>query len=110
MEKINKNKALEIINNTKGKIFTVNFIKKDGSLRKMNCRQGVKKHLKGGKPAYDFKSKGLISVYDLQSKGYRTININTLQTLKTENQTFQVLQENQEFVYKDGNVYAKLEV
>ena len=35
------------------KIFSVEFTKKDGTLRKMVCRLGVKKHLKGGELGYD---------------------------------------------------------
>jgi len=60
-----------------GKIFTVNFIKKDGSERVMTCRLGVKKHLKGGVsttthiPEY-------VTVYDVVAKGYRTINLETV--------------------------------
>ena len=43
----NKQKR-EILQTTKGKFFTVEFVKKDGTLRKMNCRLGVAKDLKGG--------------------------------------------------------------
>ena len=32
-----------------GKIFTAKFVKKDGEFRTINCRFGVKKHLKGGR-------------------------------------------------------------
>ena len=40
---------------TKGTFFDVEFTKADGSLRKMNCRIGVKKHLAGGETMYDLK-------------------------------------------------------
>ena len=36
-----------------GKIASVVFTKEDGSERKMTCRTGVKKHLKGGKCTTD---------------------------------------------------------
>ena len=35
------------------KFFSVEFYKKDGTLRKMQCRLGVTKHLKGGTKSYD---------------------------------------------------------
>jgi hypothetical protein len=35
-------KLIEFLN---GQFFTVEFIKKDGTLRVMNCRTGVKKYL-----------------------------------------------------------------
>lgn len=63
---------IERILNSNGKIFTVEFTKKDGSLRVMNCRLGVTKYLKGGSSTLD--ANKFITVYDLQSKGYRAIN------------------------------------
>lgn len=57
-----------------GKIFTVRFTKRsDGSDRLMNCRLGVKKHLRGGSKAFDDAEHKLVTVYDLKSKGYRSI-------------------------------------
>jgi hypothetical protein len=55
-----------------GKIFTVKFIKKDGTIRKLNGRLGVEKYLKGGNCTLS-KEKFII-VYDLQAKGYRAVN------------------------------------
>ena len=66
-----------IIDNTNGKFFTVLFVKKDGSLRRMNCRTGVKKYLKGGSSTTGHLN-NLITVYDLQTKDYRNINLNTV--------------------------------
>jgi hypothetical protein len=40
----------------------------------MNCRTGVRKHLTGEGAKYNFSDKDLISVFDLQKNGYRTIN------------------------------------
>lgn len=61
-----------------GRIFTSKFIKKDGTVRVMNCRIGVKRHLKGGKLRFDPVEKGLLTVFDMQKKGYRFINLNTM--------------------------------
>lgn len=64
----------KFVKETNGKIFSIKFIKRTTKeLRSMVCRTGVKKHLKGGEPAYDPKEKDLIVVYDMQSKGYRSI-------------------------------------
>lgn len=69
----------ELINLTKnGNIFSVQFIKKDGTLRDMVCRLGVKKYLKGGELKFDAKSMGYLPVFDMQKQQYRMININTL--------------------------------
>jgi hypothetical protein len=62
------------------KFFTVVFRKKDGTLRTMNARLGVKKHLKGGKKLYD--KANLVTVYDITKKGYRTVNLDSVQEIK----------------------------
>jgi hypothetical protein len=62
-----------------GKIFTVTFIKRTtGEARTMNCRMGVTKHLKGGSKPYNDKDHGLITVWDLQAKGYRCIPLESI--------------------------------
>lgn len=63
---------VERILNSNGKIFTVTFVKKDGSIRVLNGRLGVTKHLKGGDCTLN-KEKFII-VYDLKSEGYRAID------------------------------------
>ena len=72
---VKKIKDTDPRNTGKGDFFTVTFIKKDGSTRVMNGRLGVKKHLKGGTLKYDPVEKQLITVFDQQSGGYRSINI-----------------------------------
>jgi hypothetical protein len=66
------------------KIFAVEFTKKDGSLRKMVCRLGVKKHLRGGELSYNPEDFNYLVVFDLQSEEYRTINVNTLKSFTFE--------------------------
>ena len=66
----------------KGKFFTVEFTKKDGSLRKMNARLGVTKHLKGGTKGYDDATHNFLTVFDLGKKAYRTVNLSTVRSLK----------------------------
>ena len=80
---INKDKAKELINNSNGRIFSSLFIKKDGSHRLMNARLKVTKHLKkDAKPRpYKPSKYNLLTVFDMQKKSYRMINIETLQTL-----------------------------
>ena len=79
---IDKETTKELIFDTKGKFFTVKFIKKDGSERVMNARLGVKKYLKGGTLAYDPAEFNYITVYDMGAKGYRMVNANTIKNLK----------------------------
>ena len=71
---------VERILSSNGKIFSVEFVKKDGSVRLMNCRLGVTKYLKGGQSTLD--PAKFITVYDLQSAGYRAINVDTILNVK----------------------------
>lgn len=72
------------------KIFSAEFIKKDGSLRKIVCRLGVKKHLRGGTLGYDAEALNYLTVFDLQSEEYRTINVNTLKSITFEGVTYEI--------------------
>ena len=78
-----------------GKIFTVEFIKKDGTLRKMNARLGVKKHLKGGTLAFDPSERNLLPVFDMQKEAFRMINANTIHEIKADKNIY---------VFKDGEL------
>ena len=77
---ITAQEAKSIVENiTNGKFFTVTFIKRsDGSERVMNCRKGVKKHLKGGEKKYDPKKHNLVCVFDRQAMGYRSIALESI--------------------------------
>lgn len=63
------------------KFFVVEFIKADGTLRKMNARLGVKKGVNGVGRKFEDKEHQL-TVYDVQNKGYRIINLETLKTIR----------------------------
>mgnify|MGYP003641663368 CR=1 FL=1 len=69
-------KPQDIIKQTKGKFFTVEFVKRTtGELRKMNCRTGVSKGVTGAGKTYDPEEKGLVTVWDTQAKSFRSISI-----------------------------------
>lgn len=79
------NVVKEFVKNNK--IFTATFVKKDGSVRVMNCRRGVTKGVKGVGMSYDPYEKNLLPVYDMQKGAFRMININTITELKGNGQT-----------------------
>lgn len=85
------NNIREILEQSNGRVFTVEFIKKDGSLRKMNCRLGVKKNLAGGDLRYDPNDFGYLSVFDMGKKEYRMINLNTIQSIKSGGKEYLVV-------------------
>ena len=78
---IDRNKILELLEKNKSNIFSVVFLKKDGSIRRMLCRFGVKKHLKGGKLAFDPRERILLVVFDMQKEAYRMINLETISNI-----------------------------
>lgn len=55
---------------------TVTFVKADGTVRRMNCRMGVTKHLKGGKSTLD--AGKYVTVYDMTKAAYRAVNRDTI--------------------------------
>jgi hypothetical protein len=61
--------------------FTVVFTKKDGSERKMNCRRGVTKYLKGGESTIAHKT-NLLGVFDMQEGDYRCFNMDTTKEIR----------------------------
>jgi hypothetical protein len=63
---------------TNGKFFSVSFIKKDGTTRKMTARLGVKKNIKGVGLKFNPTEKNLIVVFDVHKKAYRMINLLTI--------------------------------
>ena len=73
---INAKRAL--IKSTNGKWFSVVFKKANGSLRKLNGRLKVTKHLRGGISTTRDRD-NLITVYDIVAKGYRNVNLETLE-------------------------------
>lgn len=71
-----------MIEQSNGKMVTVTFIKQDGKTRVLNGRLGVKKYLKGGKLSTN--TDEYINIYDVQNKGYRSVNRNTIVALRMQ--------------------------
>lgn len=71
-----------------GTIFTVKFIKKDGSERVMNARLGVAKYVKNSAPQITSKRSetlhlaNKVGVFEMSGQ-YRTIDLNTIVWLKS---------------------------
>ena len=65
-----------------GKLFSVTFEKKDGSLRTMTARLGVRKYLTGGGSKFDAELRGMVRVFSMRDKGYRTVTAEKIVRLK----------------------------
>jgi len=88
---ITKYQASNMMRKAGSKIFRAIFTKKNGELRKMICRKGVTAHLKGGERAYDPSKYNLVCVYDMEVGDYRTINVETLQSLRMNGREYSVI-------------------
>jgi hypothetical protein len=75
-----------IIEASNGKFISVTFVKKDGSIRVLVGRLGVKKHLKGGESTLD--ADKYITIFDTQNGGYRAINRDTIQSVRIDGVEF----------------------
>jgi len=87
---VSRLKVIKIIEQTQGKIFAVQFIKKDGTIRMMLARLGVKHNLKGGNNGMSEKN-SLITVWDMVANGYRMINLEMLISLKSSGREYKVI-------------------
>ena len=106
---MNKNKV-SLINGLLGTIgsscFTVDFVKKDGSPRTMNCRLHVSRGVSGGRPDATaarkdtLKAEGMICVFDMAAAGqddtgkrgaFRTIDLNTVTRITAKGETLSFL-------------------
>jgi hypothetical protein len=90
---INKQEALDRIIATKGQIFGITFIKKNGEKRVMpkavtSDSPIYKRALRGGKLPYDPFKKGVFPVYDLIKRDFRMVNLNAIETLKVGSDVF----------------------
>jgi hypothetical protein len=87
---ITRDNLFNLICKNKSNIFSVVFLKKDGSIRKMICRFGVKKHLKGGSLKFDPIKRGLLVVFDMQKESYRMINLKTITNINMKGVEYNV--------------------
>lgn len=65
-----------------GKIFSAKFLKKNGEIRTIKARLGVKKALKGGELTYNPSEHNNLIVFDLEKQAYRTIKFDNLLEIK----------------------------
>lgn len=98
MKTISMKQAVEMIEDSAGRFITVEFARRTegkngepvGSIRTMNARTGVKKHLKGGELAYNPRQKGLIPVWSVDANGYRMIPVEGITAIRFGNESYTV--------------------
>ena len=89
--KISRRKASELIHKSKGKVFGVQFVKRTtGEVRKMSARLGVRKYVTGEGLKFSPIKKNLVTVFDMNKKGYRMIPLDGLTNLSINNKKFEI--------------------
>jgi hypothetical protein len=91
MATINREELAQFIKDTGGKIFTATFVKKDNSVRNMNCRKGVHAFTHGGTNKAAESHKNLNIVFDMQAHEYRMINMETVTKIKFQKKEYEVV-------------------
>ena len=89
MNIIDRTKAKELISQSKGRIFSTTFIKKDNTIRTLTSRTGKKYKSKTDRKApYKPQNYNLMPLYDMRKKAFRMLNFNTLLTLSINNNKY----------------------
>ena len=78
---ITSTRAKELIKESKGKIFSTTFIKKDNTIRTLTSRTGKQYTPTGKKAPYKAEEFNMMPLYDMRKKAFRMLNFNTLLTL-----------------------------
>jgi hypothetical protein len=76
---------IEFRKEVQGKIFSVIFRKKNGELRTMQARLGVKKGITGEGLKYDAEACNNLIVFDMQKQAYRTVKFDNVLYLNYNN-------------------------
>ena len=77
-----------IIKDLGGKLFKVEFYKKDGTLRKMVCRTGVSVGVKGTAPEATAKrhetmlAKGMLTVWEMNTGSFKVVTLGRVTSFK----------------------------
>ena len=74
-----------------GQLVGLDFIKADGADRKMTCRLGVRKHLKGGVNTVEGADRPYLVMFDMQAAGYRSVNLATVTCVRANRRTYEVI-------------------
>lgn len=80
---VNRTRVEAFLRKQVGRFVGLDFVKQDGSERKLNGRLGVHKHLAGGSSTIDHSMPYLV-VYDVKAPGYRAVNLETISRIRAQ--------------------------
>ena len=91
MKTIDKDTAKKYIYATNGKLFSAVFTKKNGDIRNMTCRLGVKKYVKGVGRRFKPQNMGYVGVFAIHKDGHRLLNLATLKRLQIDGIRYEII-------------------
>jgi|TARA_R110000803_G_C11875801_1_gene309071 hypothetical protein len=66
-----------------GRIFSITFEKADGTVKTINARLGVRKHLNGKGMRYVPENYNLMVLWSMTDKGYRAVKRDKIKSIKS---------------------------
>ena len=92
MAKVSIQRKREILDSAKGQFFSVEFVKKDGSLREMTVKKQIEKAFTYGSANAQVNTVAHIDKYytavDMEKEQFRNINLETLRKAKVAGITY----------------------
>jgi len=72
-----------------GRIFAIEFVRRsDGTIDAMTCRTGVHKGTAGKSMGYDPRDHGLLSVYAMDRRGFRSVPVEGIRRLSMDGRRY----------------------
>lgn len=91
VEKIKRSKVEAFLRSLGGKMFGIDYVKKDQTFRSLTGRLDVVAPLKGGENKVEALDRPYLTVYDVVAKGYRTVNLDTARRLRVNGTVYDVV-------------------
>ncbi len=88
---LNRVNLRTFIVNMDGKFVSVDYVKGDASTRTLTGRLGVKKFLKGGSNKVEAADRPYLTMFDIQLRQYRTVNLASVSEVRALGRIYRVI-------------------
>lgn len=90
VENIKRSKVEAFLKDLKGEMFGIDYIKQDETSRSLTGRLDVAP-LKGGKNKVEALDRSYLTVFDVEKRGYRTVNLDTATRLRVNGKVYDIV-------------------
>jgi hypothetical protein len=88
---LNRVNLKTLISQQDGRFVSVDFLKLDGQMRTLTGRLGVKSYLRGGANNVEAADRPYLTMFDVQLRQYRTVNLSSVSELRAAGKVFRVI-------------------